>query len=258
MTSSPGLLVVERDAQVLTLTLDRPQKANALDAALVDALLEEVDAAAADGTRLLVLRANGRHFCAGFDFGGIEEQSEGDLLLRFVRIEQLLQAIFHAPFATLALARGRAIGAGADLFAACSQRVAAADAGFAFPGAGFGIILGSRRLAHRVGAAAARQWVAAAETIDAQRALALGLATAVVEADGWPDVVAVQTAASRRLDPTTRESLHRMTTVDTRADDMAALVASAARPGLKDRIRAYRENCQPQSSAAGASTTTRL
>jgi enoyl-CoA hydratase/carnithine racemase len=250
MASSPASLLVERDAQSLTLTLDRPQKANALDAALVDALLEEVDGASADGTRLLVLRANGRHFCAGFDFSDIEEQSEGDLLLRFVRIEQLLQAIFHAPYATVALARGRAAGAGADLFAACSIRVAAADAGFAFPGAGFGIILGTRRLAHRVGADAARQWVATAETIDARRALALGLATAVVEAEGWADVVALHAVASRRLDLPTRESLHRMTTVDTRAGDMAALVASAARPGLKDRIRAYRDSRLPRQAAA--------
>jgi enoyl-CoA hydratase/carnithine racemase len=254
MTPDPSPLAIERNAQVLTLTLDRPQKANALDAVLVDALLGQVEAAAADGTRLLVLRANGRHFCAGFDFSGAEEHSEGDLLLRFVRIEQLLQAICHAPFATLALAQGRAAGAGADLFAACSRRVASADASFVFPGAGFGIVLGTRRLASRIGAAAARQLVATAETIDAQRALAMGLATAVVEAEGWPDLVATHAALSRRLDPATQSGLHRLTTEDTRDGDMAALVASAARPGLKDRIRAYRETRRTPQAAAGSTS----
>ena len=43
--------------------------------------------------RLLVLRGNGKNLSAGFDFGGVEAQSEGDLLLRFVRIEQLLQGL---------------------------------------------------------------------------------------------------------------------------------------------------------------------
>lgn len=241
MHSGRSPLVVERSAHVLTLTLDRPQKANALDAALVDALLAQVEAASSDGTRLLVLAANGRHFSAGFDFGGIEDLSDGDLLLRFVRIEQLLQAIHHAPFATLALARGRAVGAGADLFAAFGARIAAPDAGFVFPGAGFGIVLGTRRLAHRIGAQGARELVATGEAVDAQRAFALGLVTGIAAADDWPALAARHAAISLRLDRRTMESVHRATVEDTRAADLAALVASAARPGLKDRIRAYRE-----------------
>jgi hypothetical protein len=69
---------------------------NALSATLVEALLAEVDAAYRDGTRLLVLRGNGKNFSAGFDMGGYEAQSEGDLVLRFIRIEQLLQACARA------------------------------------------------------------------------------------------------------------------------------------------------------------------
>jgi len=241
MEPNQSPLAVERDGHVLTLTLNRPQKANAVDAALVDGLLGRIETAASDGTRLLVLRANGRHFSAGFDFGGIEQHSDGDLLLRFVRIEQLLQAIYHAPCATLALAHGRLIGAGADLFAACSARIAAPDASFAFPGSGFGIVLGTRRLAHRIGAQRARDLVATGETVDAQGALSLGLATEIVDRDGWPGVVARHAAISQRLDPPTLQSVQRATIEDTRAADLAALVASAARPGLRDRIRAYRD-----------------
>ena len=51
-----------------------------------------------------VLEGAGNHFCAGFDFTGYQDQSEGDLALRFIRIETLLQALHHAPFETLALA----------------------------------------------------------------------------------------------------------------------------------------------------------
>ena len=104
-------LLIEKNAAITTLTLNRPEKANALDAVLVEALAAAVAAAHHDGTRLLVLKGNGRNFCTGFDFGGFEEASEGDLLLRFARIETLLQAVYHAPFATLALAQGKNFGA---------------------------------------------------------------------------------------------------------------------------------------------------
>ena len=63
-------LAVERRGTTLFLTLDRPDKMNALSATLVEALLAEVNAAYRDGTRLLVLRGNGRNFSAGFDMGG--------------------------------------------------------------------------------------------------------------------------------------------------------------------------------------------
>jgi len=235
----PGLQVV-RDAHVLQLTLDRPEKANALDASLVELLLAQVTAAADDGTRLLVLRANGRHFCAGFDFTGFESHSDGDLLLRFVRIEQLLQAVYAAPFATLALAKGRVLGAGADLFAACSTRIAAPGASFAFPGARFGLVLGTRRLAQRIGADAARRIVAGGQTVGESEAHRLGLVEEIAAAEAWSERIATLAQRSLLLDERTQATLHRLTAADTREADMAELVASAARPDLKARIRAYR------------------
>ena len=75
-------LVSERTGATLTLTLNRPAKMNALSASLVDALIGALRQARADGTRLIVLRGNGRNFSAGFDFSGHETLSEGDLLLR--------------------------------------------------------------------------------------------------------------------------------------------------------------------------------
>lgn len=77
-------LLIDKTAAVTTLTLNRPDKANALDAALVEALGAAVEAAHHDGTRLLIFKGSGKHFCAGFDFGNFEKASEGDLLLREV------------------------------------------------------------------------------------------------------------------------------------------------------------------------------
>src|SRR5512140_903949 len=184
-TSMNQELLIEKKAAVTTLTLNRPDKANALDAGLVDALAAAVAAAQHDGTRLLVLQGNGRNFCAGFDFGGYETASEGDLLQRFARIELLLQAVYHAPYATLALAQGKNFGAGVDLILACGNRVAAPDTQFRLPGLKFGLQLGTRRLAARIGGDAARALLAASKTFDAAEALRLGFLHEIADPQSW-------------------------------------------------------------------------
>src|SRR3990172_3311926 len=118
-------LLRQHDGHVTHLTLNRAQKANALSASLVEALLNAVEYAYTDGTRLMVIDGAGAHFCAGFDFSHYHAQSEGDLALRFIRIETLLQQLYHAPFETLVFAHGRNFGAGADLVCCCGIRIAA-------------------------------------------------------------------------------------------------------------------------------------
>ncbi|MBP31478.1 MULTISPECIES: enoyl-CoA hydratase/isomerase family protein [unclassified Methylobacterium] len=233
-------LLKARSGETLTLTLNRPDKMNALSAALVDALLDAVGEAAGDGTRLLVLKGAGRNFSAGFDFGGYEDQSEGDLLLRFVRIEMLLQALAHAPFDTLALAHGRNFGAGVDVVCACGRRVGDPAATFRMPGLSFGLVLGTRRYADRVGGSKARLVLQEGRVFDAPEALSDGFLTAIAATESWSDTVAAASEAATRLSPWAGAALNRAAARDTRADDLADLVASAARPGLKDRIRAYR------------------
>ncbi|GEP06909.1 enoyl-CoA hydratase/isomerase family protein [Methylobacterium oxalidis] len=233
-------LLVERDSTTLTLTLNRPDKMNALSAALVEALLQQVAEAGNSGIRLLVLKGSGRNFSAGFDFGGYEDQSEGDLVLRFIRIEQLLQAIRHAPFDTLALAHGRNFGAGVDLICSCGRRIADPGATFRMPGLAFGLVLGTRRYAERVGGSRARIVLGDVIVFDAEEALADGFLTARVPTAEWPEAIANAAEAANRLSPEAAAALHGATAADTRAQDLADLVTSAARPGLKERIRAYR------------------
>lgn len=234
-----GPLRVERAGSTLTLTLDRPDKMNALSAALVDALLAAVEPAASDGVRLLVLRGNGRNFSAGFDFGGVEQQSEGDLLLRFVRIEQLLQLLHHAPFETLALAHGKNFGAGVDLVGACSKRIVTADASFRMPGLRFGLVLGSRRFASQVGNDRARAILGDARTFGADEALRIGFIQGVAEQAEWPAAIAAAAAAAAGLSADTAARLARALRTDTRDADLADLARSAAQPGIKSRIAAY-------------------
>jgi enoyl-CoA hydratase/carnithine racemase len=234
-------LLIEKTAAVTTLTLNCPEKANALGATLVDALTAAVTAAHDDGTRLLVLKGNGRNFCAGFDFGGFEEASEGDLLLRFARIETLLQAVYHAPFAMLALAQGKNFGAGVDLVLACGTRIAARDAEFRMPGLKFGLQLGTRRLAARIGRDAARALLAASKAFSAEEGLRIGFLHEIAAPETWPALLARAAAEAQQLSPAAAARLHAATVVDSRAADLADLVRSAIEPGLKERIREYRK-----------------
>ena len=235
-------LVSERSGTTLTLTLNRPAKMNALSASLVDALIVALWQARADGTRLIVLRGNGRNFSAGFDFSGHETQSEGDLLLRFVRIEQLLQAVHHAPFDTLALAHGRNFGAGVDLVGACARRIADAGSTFCMPGLRFGLVLGTRRFAQQVGTESARKILQAGETFDAETACDLNFVHAVAGQDQWPNIIAQASEAAAALPSETAARLFEVIGPDTRDADLAELVRSAAVPGLKDRIATYLGN----------------
>jgi enoyl-CoA hydratase/carnithine racemase len=234
-------LLVNREGTMTRLTLNRPAKANALSAALVEALIAAVDAAEADGTRLLVVDGAGPHFCAGFDFSDYETASEGDLALRFVRIETLLQALYHAPFDTLALAHGKVFGAGADIVASCSTRVGAPDAAFLMPGLRFGVVLGTRRFAARVGGDKAREILSASRPFGAEEALRINFLTELARKERWGDIAEAARAGSERLSREAAAALRAATIADTRAEDMAALAVSVSSPGIKDRIRAFRE-----------------
>jgi enoyl-CoA hydratase/carnithine racemase len=239
VTQGTREVAVERRGTTLILTLDRPDKMNAFSATLVEALLTEVNAAYEDGTRLLVLRGNGRNFSAGFDMGGLDAQSEGDLLLRFVRIEQLLQAVRYAPFDTLALAHGRNFGAGVDLIGACARRIASPEATFRMPGLRFGLVLGSRLFAERVGPDRARHVLQLSQTFSAPDALAWGFLTAVAEQGAWPGAIESAEQAVAALSPEAAARLFRVMAPDYRDADLAELARSAAEPGIKQRIAAY-------------------
>lgn len=235
-----GELAIERRGTTLVVTLDRAGKMNALSASLIEALHAVVDAAYRDGTRLMVLRGNGKNFSAGFDMGGYEEQSEGDLLLRFIRIELLLQAVRRAPFDTLALAHGRNFGAGVDLVCACARRVAAPDATFRMPGLRFGLVLGTRLFAERVGADRARHVLQESRTFTADEARAWGFVTGVEAQDRWTAVIEGAEKASVALSPEAAARLFQVVAPDDHRDaDLAELARSAAQPGFKQRIAAY-------------------
>ena len=222
------------------ITLDRPDKANALSADLVDRLIAEVETAHADGVRVLAFRGAGRNFSAGVDFSGYREQSEDQLVQRFVRIETLLQAVASSPCLTIGFAHGRNFGAGVDLFAACKWRIAAVGTTFRMPGLAFGLVLGTRRFAALVGREKAREILEGLRTFDAEEALRIGFVTRIEHSDPSEHSDPMDAALDivEKLGPG-REALYRVLGYETGEADMRDLVESASRPGLKERIARY-------------------
>lgn len=232
-------LTIDRDGAAWTFTLARPEKRNALSAELVEALLASVEEAHRSDAALLVFRGEGNNFSAGFDFADFATQSEGDLLHRFVRIETLLQTVAASPCLTLALAHGRNFGAGVDLVAACRQRIATPDASFRMPGLKFGLVLGTRRFADIVGPARAAPILQEARAFDASEAAAIGFVDALVDMPQWPAAIEEARKTSSALEPATRATLYEVLRTDHGDADLATLVRSAARAGLKARIEGY-------------------
>ena len=240
-------LHLSHEGDVVRVTLQRADKGNALSAALVAELTQAIDTATALKARLFVVEGEGRHFCTGFDLSNLDDETDDSLLARFTRVELMLQALHAAPFTTLALAHGRTMGAGADIFGACAERWIVDDASFAFPGAAFGLVLGSARLADAVGPVQAGEWIQSGALFNSADALHSGWAHRRVTTGELPAEIARLAARCQRLDAETLTAIHNALDGRRRprgdagdALDLGRLVRSAARPGLRDRIAAYR------------------
>jgi enoyl-CoA hydratase/carnithine racemase len=234
-------IVVAKDGPVTTVTLASPDSANALDVAMVEALHETVDAAADNGTRVLVIEAEGRAFCAGLGLAGLMGETDASMLLRLVRIELLLEKLWYGPLLSVAVVRGAAAGAGADLVMATTVRYATAAASLRFPGSEFGAVLGVRRLAECTDSAFAAEAAATGRAIRAEEAERRGIWRRLD--DDGPDVAADLARDLARRAPETVAAIQREASAAGSAPDpMGSLVRSlAGRPGLAGRIREMNE-----------------
>ena len=225
--------------EVLEITLNRPQKLNAFNDELIDTLLMALSDASNSGVRLVSFSGEGKGFSGGFDLSNIINFTDGDLVLRFIKIEKLLQVICHAPFATIAFVHGPCYGAAADLVAACQWRIATPDALFRMPGVRFGLILGTGRLTRLVGEDIARKLVLRDEPFNAQEALETGFLSHIIERGGWEEIKNEVLSQVSCLTYGAFDQLSSQQREDQCNADMAALVGSAMEGSVKNRILSY-------------------
>jgi 2-(1,2-epoxy-1,2-dihydrophenyl)acetyl-CoA isomerase len=172
-------LQTERSNGVLTLRLDRPERLNAIDEALAGELLGALHAAQGDpDVRVLVLRGNGRAFCAGRDIS----QPPTPAILRAV--QDVAVAMVHGAKPIVVAVHGWAVGAGVEWMLDADIAIAARSTRFRLPEAGIGVFVTggiAALLPHSAGLARAKGMLMLGETFCAEDAQRAGLVWSVVD-----------------------------------------------------------------------------
>jgi enoyl-CoA hydratase/carnithine racemase len=184
------LLVDEPCAGVVRLTISNPEKRNALDHPILDAItaeLTELTERAGDGARCVAITGAHGMFSAGYDIGEIPGEEFEQRAERLVAhpFTEAIEALEAYPYPTLAALSGHTIGGGLELALACDLRVAKDDIKLGMPPAKLGLVYshtGMRRFIDTVGAARTRELFLLGRYIDAPTALGWGLVNRVVAA----------------------------------------------------------------------------
>ena len=248
-------LRVERDGEILRVTLARPEKRNAFGTELI----EELAAAFADvaAARAVVLAGDGPSFSAGADIEWMRasaelgfEENRADAL----RLRRMLQAIDRCPAPVVCRVHGAALGGAVGLVACCDVAIAGDDAVFAFPETKLGIVPAviSPFVLARIGPGPARRYFLTGERFGAETALRIGL---VHEVDADPD-----TAVGRILEellsagPEAVRSAKRLVLDAPLGDETATRIASArASEEGQEGLHAFLER-RPPSWRSGSSS----
>lgn len=179
-------LLQDNTAGVLRITLNRPERRNALSEQLLTDLGSALDAAAADpSVRVIVLAAAGPVFSSGHDLGEMKGRSGDDYRNLFARCSQVMQRLRTVPQPVIARVQGLATAAGCQLVAACDLAVAATEARFATPGVKIGLFCTTPMvpLVRSIPAKVAMEMLLTGQPLTAERALHVGLVNRVVPAD---------------------------------------------------------------------------
>jgi 2-(1,2-epoxy-1,2-dihydrophenyl)acetyl-CoA isomerase len=189
------------DDGVAVVTLDRPDKLNALDETALDELDAAYDEAAAAGVRALVLRGEGRAFCAGRDIAGVDPRDDDVLGFLGGRVEPLLKKMSAFPAPTFAAAHGACLGVGLGLLIATDVVYVADTAKIGSPFANLGATLdsgGHALFVERLGAHRTLDLIYTGRLMSGEEAVQAGLFSRVFPAGDLEDATmsAARTAAS--------------------------------------------------------------
>jgi methylglutaconyl-CoA hydratase len=243
---SDDLVLYERLPPAAVLTLNRPDRRNALSRALIAALADAFGSAADDvQVRCIILAGAGPSFCAGMDLAELQESltapgEESPVWQDALRLANLYERIYASPKPTIAAVNGAAMAGGAGLVTVCDVAVAAPDAKFGYPEVRRGLVAAMvmPHLLRHVGERAARWLLLTGEVIGAEEAERVGLVNAVAP-EGRLAETALQWARSLADGgpvalARTKELLHRFSRQAMALDEAAA--ASAA-PRLSQECR---------------------
>ncbi len=190
MPNAQTLLCQQDERGVATLTLNRPERRNALDGVLMQAMCEQLQVLEQDrGCRVLVLTGQGSAFCAGADFAWLQQVIAGgdDSNLADARLlARMMHTLYSFPKPTIALVNGPAYGGGVGMVACCDLALALEDTLFAFSEVRLGLVAAviAPYVIFAIGARHAGRLMLTGEPFDAALALELGLVSELVLPEG--------------------------------------------------------------------------
>lgn len=191
--SAPMVLYTYDDG-IAHLTLNRPERRNALSSEMMEDLLRRLDEVRNDSdVRVVVLAADGPVFSSGHDLRELADSDREDQALVFKQCTELMEAIRLMPKPVIAQVQGLATAAGCQLVATCDLAVASEDSAFATPGVDIGVFCTTPAVAlsRAVPTKMAMHMLLTGEPISAQEALASGLVNRVVPAAELEDATLV-------------------------------------------------------------------
>jgi methylglutaconyl-CoA hydratase len=179
--NEPLVLLDRPRPGVLSLTLNRPEKRNALNIPMLELLVSLLHSANGDpAVRAIVIRARGAVFCAGLD---LKEARQPETSHRSAElIAEMLRALYFSPKVTLAAVQGSAIAGGAGLMSACDLAIATAECRIGYPEVRVGLVAGlvMTFLRRQAGERLARELLLTGESISGEKAEQVGLVTRAV------------------------------------------------------------------------------
>src|SRR5437660_2382423 len=180
----PVVFIEKQTPQITVLTLNRPERRNALTIELLTELTAEIEAASADEQqRVLILRGAGAAFCTGLDLKEAADPKKAHATAEMVA--KTLITLSQTRLITIAAVHGAAVAGGAGIMSACDFVVAAERTKIGYPEVRRGLVAGlvMTFLRRQVGERIMRELVLGSELIDAKRALEIGLVNRVVAKD---------------------------------------------------------------------------
>ncbi len=209
MTAEAPVLLVERAESHATLTLNRPDKRNALSVQLRDEISDALDALAVEpAIKAVVITGAGTVFSAGFDLSEFQRAAEDEAFGRrlWASSDRYHETVLHFPLPTVAAVNGAALAGGFDLAVLCDLRIASTNARFAHPERTFGdVVYGP--LHDLVGGAVARELTIGGRELTAEQAREVHLVGEVVPAEA---LAAATSAAVTRIVAAPRDVLLRL------------------------------------------------
>lgn len=175
-------LHIEKNNNVLTIFLNRPEKRNALNALMCHELRTALAAIDHDETvSMLLIRSKGSVFCAGADLAERKTMSPNDVRARRLIAFAAYDAIEKLSKPSISILEGAAIGSGAEIATACDFAIGTENSSFRYPEVGWGTIGATQRLPEIVGRRHAKNLLFTGREVGAHEALALGLISQLIQ-----------------------------------------------------------------------------